>query len=139
MPETNWLLTGGVQVVACAAFAGIVSMLVYRCVSPQQRLKQIESEAVAARRALNDLDGSFEDAWPLMRRSLGLALARLRLVLLPSILAGLPVLLPMALMEDRLTAPLTSFGPAWMQAGWIAFLAVTTVAALSTKIALRIK
>lgn len=127
------------QVVVCAAIAGIVSMLVYRCTSPQQRLKQLESEAVAARRALDDLDGSFADAWPLMRRSLGLALARLRLVLVPSILAGLPVLLPMALMEHRLTAPLISIGPAWMQAGWIAFLAVTTVAALSTKIALRIK
>jgi hypothetical protein len=140
MPGINWLPPDIVQIVSWATVAGAASMLLYRFASPQQRLKLLAGEAAATRHALNDLDGDFQDAWPLIRRSLSLSLERLRIALGPSLLAGLPVLLALFLMEDKLaTATVLAVGPAWVQSGWFAFFLVTTIAAVFIKVALRIK
>jgi hypothetical protein len=140
MSGTNWLSPDIVQIIVWATVAGAASMLLYRFSSPQQRLKLLAGEAAATRRALNDLDGGFHDAWPLIRRSLALSLECLRIAFVPSLLAGLPVLLALFLMEDKLAnATVPAIGPAWAQSGWVAFFLVTAVAAVVIKVALRIK
>jgi hypothetical protein len=140
MSGTNWLTPDIVQILAWATVGGAASMLLYRCASPQQRLKLLAGEAAATRRALNDLEGDFQDAWPLIRRSLALSFERLRVALFPSLLAGLPVLLALVLIEDKLASvSVLPVGPAWAQSGWAAFFLVTTVAAICVKVALRIK
>jgi hypothetical protein len=140
MPGTNLLTPDIVQIVSWAIAAGAASMLLYRCASPQQRLKVLAGEAVATRRALNDFEGDFQDAWPLIRRTLALSFERLRVALFPSLLAGLPVLLALFLIEDKLTSvTVLPVGPAWAQSGWAAFFLATTVAAVCVKVALRIK
>ena len=72
--------------------AAVVSMLLYRAISPQGRISRAKAEAVQARRALDGYDGEFAGAWPLMRRSMGLAMRQFGLVLWPAVAASLPIL-----------------------------------------------
>jgi hypothetical protein len=92
------------------------------------------------RRALNNLEGDLQDAWPLIRRNLAISFERLRIAFGPSLLAGLPVLLALLMMEDKLaTVTVLNIGPVWCRSGWFAFFLVTAVAAVFIKVALRIK
>lgn len=70
----------------------VLSMGLYWLFSPQGKLNDIKTRALAARRSLNAFDGEFEDAWPLMRSMLGLSLRQLAMTTLPAVLASLPVL-----------------------------------------------
>ncbi len=139
MTGAEGALAGRMLIVAGAALAGVASMLLYKVASPQRRLEQLAA-ATSARWDWIEHDGSFRDAWPLIRRDLGLALARVRLSLGPSLLAGLPVLLGAYLMEDALSAVrVLPLGPAWLRSGWSAFFLAAALAALAVKLLLRIK
>lgn len=81
-----------VRLVVWAVLAAAASILIYRLVSPQARIAETKSAAVAARRQLNAHQGDFESALPLMRRSLGLALLQVALVLPGALIGSLPVL-----------------------------------------------
>lgn len=83
----------GLRVVLWGLLAGVAGMLVYRRCSPQARLLALRRELAAAQSALMDYDGPPSGLWPLLRRQLGLALGQMRLSLVPSLLAGLPVIL----------------------------------------------
>lgn len=72
--------------------AGVASMLVYRLISPQARIRQAKAAAIEARRRLNAFDGDFADARPLIKAQLRTAFRHLGLVLPSTLLASLPVL-----------------------------------------------
>ena len=75
-----------------ALFAAALSMGLYVLLSPQRRIAQAKADALAARTALDAFDGSFAEAWPLIRNVLGSAMRQLALVTWPAILSSLPVL-----------------------------------------------
>jgi len=72
--------------------AAVLSMGLYWMFSPQDKLTDIKTRALAARRDLNAFDGDFAEAWPLMRSMLGLSLRQLAMTTRPAVLASLPVL-----------------------------------------------
>jgi hypothetical protein len=84
-PPTLCLVIWGV-------IAAVVSMGAYWLLSPQRRIAQAKSDALAARRALDAYDGELAGAWPLMGRLLRAALRQLGLVTWPALLGSLPVL-----------------------------------------------
>jgi hypothetical protein len=80
------------RLVLWALIASALSMAIYRVASPQRRILWAQSEAQAARRALDRFDGEFAEAWPLIRRVLRTAFHRVGLVLPTVLLAMLPIL-----------------------------------------------
>lgn len=136
----SYLLADPVRLALWGVLAGVSSMLLYRRFSPQERIKELGRQAADARRALNQHDGAFADALPLMRESCRLSLLQLRTALLPSIVAGIPVLILLLGLETRF-ANLTviPWGPAWIHSWLTAFFLACGIAALTTKTALRIK
>jgi hypothetical protein len=93
-----------------ALIAAAVSMGLYFLLSPQRRIARAKADAVAARTALDAFDGSFAEAWPLVRNVLGSALRQLALVTWPAVLSSLPVLALLAWVS-------TAYGHAFPPAG----------------------
>lgn len=85
LPPTARLIVWGIA-------AGVVTMLMYRWVSPQRRIAHIKAAALEARGDLNAYDGDFQGAWPLMRRMLKLSFLQVGLVTWPAVAASLPIL-----------------------------------------------
>lgn len=134
-----WLMTPA-RVIAWAMISGVVSMLVYKKFSPQQRIKDLEQLAAAVQLELKEHQGDFAEALPLLRRNVGLALRRLQAALLPSVLAGLPVLLVLYGMDAIYQSEtVLTFGPAWVRSWLAAFITVSCAAALITKSVFRIR
>lgn len=82
----------GVRIVVWGIVGGVVSMLIYRAISAQDRVARAKVELADARRELDSYDGEFAGAWPLMKRQLGLALAQVGRVGWPAVIASLPLL-----------------------------------------------
>ena len=78
--------------IALGTIAGIASMLIYRRLSPQDRLRRLGDDIVAVRKQLNAYDGDFSGAMALTGENLRLSFRRLGCVLWPSLVSGLPVL-----------------------------------------------
>lgn len=72
--------------------AAVVSMELYRAVSPQARIAELREKLASTQRTLTEHDGAFEEAWPLIKQMLRLALTRVFAVLPASIIASLPLL-----------------------------------------------
>lgn len=99
------LLPAALRVLFWGALAGVAGMALYRWLSPQRRLAALKPELRAAQRTLADYDGPLSGLWPLVGRQFRLAFTQLGLVFLPSLAAGLPVILlwtGMALRFDSL-------------------------------------
>ena len=90
------LLPPVLRLLLWGAAAGIVSMLLYRAISPQAAIARGKAELLAARRELDGYDGNFEGAWPLMRRLLHVALRQVGRTGWSGLLASLPVLFVLA-------------------------------------------
>lgn len=82
----------GVRVAVWGIAGGLMSMLIYRAISAQERVARAKVEMARARRDLDAYDGEFTGAWPLMRRLLGLALTQVARVGGPAVVASLPLL-----------------------------------------------
>jgi hypothetical protein len=80
------------RLVVWAILAAVASILVYRLLSPQAKIAETKIAAAAARRRLNAHRGDLESAFPLMRKSLGLASLQVLLVLPGALIGSLPVL-----------------------------------------------
>lgn len=80
------------RLVLWAVLGGVLSMALYKLLSPQAAIARVKKDALEARVALNAYDGEFEGAWPLMRRMLGLSFKQLGIVIGPAVLASLPIL-----------------------------------------------
>ena len=98
-PLLSWLDQALASVVPAAGrlvlwglVAAAFSMALYAALSPQQRLRRIREQAVAARRALDRHDGSFAEARPLMAAMFATSMKQLAVVLAPAVLASLPLL-----------------------------------------------
>lgn len=98
-PLFNWLDTQmgnvappEVRIAVWGIAGGVVSMLIYRAISAQDRVARAKLELAEARRDLDSYDGEFTGAWPLMKRLLGLALAQVGRVGWPAVIASLPLL-----------------------------------------------
>lgn len=72
--------------------AAALSMGLYWLLSPQGKLNDVKVRALAARRDLNAFDGEFADAWPMMKKMLGLSVKQLGMTTMPAVLASIPVL-----------------------------------------------
>jgi hypothetical protein len=81
-----------VRLILWAIAAAILSLALYRWLSPQRRIAEIKTAAIAARQRLNAHDGDLESALPLMRQSMVLAVRHVGLVLPAALVASLPVL-----------------------------------------------
>src|SRR3546814_18309285 len=97
-PVLSWLDQALAAIVPAAGrlvlwglVAAILSMALYAALSPQQRLRRIRDEAVAARGALDRFDGSFAEARPLMAAIFATSMKQLGIVLAPAVLASLPL------------------------------------------------
>jgi hypothetical protein len=81
-----------VRLVIWGLVAAVLSMGLYWLFSPQGKLNDVKVRALKARQDLNAFDGEFAEAWPMMRRMLGLSFKQLGMTTMPAILASLPVL-----------------------------------------------
>ena len=73
--------------------AALLAMEIYCLLSPQKRIAAIKEEFRHAQRRLNDYDGPFDEAWPLIGNVLGLAFKRIGLVLPATLAASVPLLM----------------------------------------------
>lgn len=86
------VLPATLRLILWALVAAVGTMLLYKALSPQKRIGEAKREAKAARRRLNDFDGDFADAGPLIRDQLLAAFRHVGLVLPGTLLAVLPLL-----------------------------------------------
>ncbi len=90
-----------VRIGGWAVLTGVASMAIYALTSPQRKLKALAATTAETQKALSACDGDFAVAWPLIRKLLSTAFARLGLTLAPSLAAGLPVILVLIWMDGR--------------------------------------
>lgn len=82
-----------VRLLLWSILAALLAMELYRLFSPQARIAAVKEHFREAQRRLNDYDGPFEEAWPLIGNVLRLALRRVWLVLPATLAASLPLLM----------------------------------------------
>jgi len=121
------LLPASVPLSFWAVVCGAGSMLIYWRFSAQERLESLSKQAAEAQAALSAHEGSFEEAMPLLRSSLVFSLLRVKAALLPSLLAGLPMILFFLVAEPATTSDT------------VVFLVVSSLTAVAVKLAFRIK
>ena len=128
------------RVVCWAAVSGVVSMLMYGWCSPQKRIRAIERLAANVQKRLRDHRGDFAEALPLLKENILLAASRLKAALLPSLLAGTPVIFVIiGIQETQASTTVLPFGPGWLRSWLAAFVLVSGLSAMFTKLALRIR
>ena len=104
------IMPATVRLILWALLAAVATMLLYKLLSPQTRIGQAKKDAREARKRLNEFDGDFGDAGPLIRAQLGTAFRQLGLVLPGTLLAILPLLCLLLWAE-------THYGQAMPEAG----------------------
>jgi hypothetical protein len=80
------------RLVAWGLIGGVLSMGLYKLISPQARIGELRLAAAEARRRMAAYDGEFSGLGEVAFASLGLSLRHVGVVLLPAIIASLPVL-----------------------------------------------
>ena len=127
------------RLVLWGAVCGVLSMLLYRWLSPQRRIEDLSRRSAEARSALSRYDGDLSGAWPLMASSLSVSLRHLALTLLPAVLASLPLILVLLWIGGAYSGVVClPAGPAWLR-GWQAPYFVSMVgASLLIKVLCRI-
>lgn len=122
------------QMSCAGAVTGVLAMLIYARLSPQEDVAALKEQAREARRELNAYEGTdMSEVWKLTRRSLAIGLEQVRRVLVPTIVAGIPILIIMVLIEPQVEDVL-HFGPSWIRAWYVVFIATLSVSALAVKI-----
>jgi hypothetical protein len=98
-PVFEWLdahmgliMPAGMRLALWGVAGALVSMLLYRAISAQERVARGKVELAEARRTLDAYEGEFAGALPLMRRLLRVAVAQVGRVGWPALLASLPLL-----------------------------------------------
>jgi len=76
--------------------SGVLSMFLYRLLSPQVRISQCKTELTTLRRTLSGFEGEFAQVLPLLRTQIILSLKHVLLTTWPACLASIPVLFLMA-------------------------------------------
>ena len=86
------LLPGVWRLALWGIVGGVITMGLYGLLSPQKRLGEAKRRLAASKAALDQFDGEFQDAFPLMRTMLGQALRQIGLVIGPALVAMAPML-----------------------------------------------
>jgi hypothetical protein len=94
------LLSALSRLAVWAACGSIFSMGLYWLFSPQKKIIGLKSEVAAARTAILKYDGDFSGLLPIVARSLRLSLHHLALVLVPALLASLPLVFLLVWMSN---------------------------------------
>ena len=84
-----------IAVVLFATVAGAASMLLYRRYSPQQKLRGLDLELAETQQAIHRYDGEFDGMRPLFRQLISLSCKRVWMTFLPSVIAGIPLIIIM--------------------------------------------
>lgn len=114
------------RLIVWAIVGAMLSLTIYRLLSPQRRIADTKAAAQSARRQLNAHDGDLESALPLMRQSMALALRHVGLVLPAALIASLPVLALLVWLDgaygyqfpDDRRSPLVTVEPQSYSARW---------------------
>lgn len=80
------------RLVVWGILGALVSVMLYRALSPQRRIAAAKARQRALRRQLDAHEGTLEQAMPLLLAQLGASLRHVGLVLPATVLASLPVL-----------------------------------------------
>ncbi|MPZ56005.1 MAG: hypothetical protein GEU91_05775 [Rhizobiales bacterium] len=86
------LLPAGARIVLWGSVGAVVSLGLYWLVSPQQRMARIAAAERGLKRTMWDENAAIDEGFAAARELVRLALARLGLVLVPVLIAALPVL-----------------------------------------------
>jgi uncharacterized membrane protein (DUF106 family) len=116
------------RLVLWGLLSGLISMLLYRWLSDQDRIGRGKGELKAAQQALNAFDGDLREAWPLMRRLMRISLGQVGRVGWPAVVASLPLLFVLCWMSGSYgynypppgNAPRIETRPAELKAQWVA-------------------
>ena len=123
-----------------ALLASVVTMELYRLLSPQARIAELKAEFAAKKQALDAFDGDFEEAWPMMRGMLGAAFKRVGIVLPGTLVAAFPLLLLLVWIDSAYAGrDILGFGPSWVRGWEFAFIAAMIVFSLLYKHVRRIQ
>ncbi len=79
------------RVIVWGGLMAVLTMFLYRLISPQQRLTVLRTQAAAARQRIAAFDGELEGLWPLVSESLTLSFRQIGTILGPGLLASLPL------------------------------------------------
>lgn len=104
------------------AVAGYASILIYRELSPQDRLRRLADEIAAVRKQLSAYEGEFSGAWELTAENLRLSFQRLGYALWPATGSSIPVILGLPAIGDS----------------FLSYFVTVFVAALTAKLQLKI-
>jgi hypothetical protein len=132
-------LPAAARVALYGLIVGAAAMLIYRWISPQKKLRELKQEMADARRAMRGYNGT--DAREMLRlsgRAIAPAFRQLLLVLVPTIIAAVPVVLVVWWLAAT-RSQVWSVGPSWMHTWHTPFMLAVTVAALGLKFALKIQ
>lgn len=121
------LLPATARLILWGVFGAIVSMGLYRFLSPQARIAQGKQDLVQARRRLDAYDGEMDGAWPLIRGLLSTAFSQVGRVGGPAVLASLPLLALLVWLStaygygypDPGGRPEVQVSPPGLQAEWV--------------------
>lgn len=103
------------RLVVWAALAALGSMELYRLLSPQDRIRRVESDLRLTRAELDAHDGSFGEGWSIARDMLRLSLRRVLMVVPATVMASLPLLLLVVWLSGMYRGEqLLTFGPSWV-------------------------
>lgn len=99
----GWLtfVPPAVRIAMWGAVGAVLSMELYRVLSPQKRIARMRQELKEAQARLDTFDGPFPEAWRHIRRILSLAMGRLLLVFPATLIASLPVLFLLVWADTR--------------------------------------
>lgn len=114
------------RLILWGALGGAASMWLYGVISPQERIARSKREQLEARRRLDGFDGELADAWPLIRRLLGLSLGHVGRVIGPALVAALPVVFLLVWVSTAYghrfpidDAPAVEVQPTTLQGRWV--------------------
>jgi hypothetical protein len=116
------------RLVLWGVLAGMISLVLYRQLSAQERIRRGRLEIEQARRRLDAHDGDWDEAKPLLRKLLHSAFAQVGRVGWPSVVAGLPLLSLLAWLGSSYgytfpepgAQPAIRLEPAGLQSQWVA-------------------
>lgn len=89
------------RLVLWGVVAGWVTMLLYRSLSNQERIKELKQAQKRQQAAITAFDGEFDELLPLIRNTLSLGFRQLGLAIGPALLATVPVLFLLAFVSGE--------------------------------------
>lgn len=129
-----------VRLVLWGVAGAVVSMSLYRVLSPQDRIARCKLDIRQARRDLDRFDGEFTEAIPLIKRLLKLSLRQVGRVGWPAMAASLPLLVLLVWLNTEYGhKTCLPFGPAWARGWEPTFFLTLVLVSMIVKVAGRIE